>query len=72
MIRFSVHTLGHTFVTRCFAADVDQKSIQMLLGHESVDTALNTYVHLIKQTDEDVLKRMRDFFINNNIINDIR
>lgn len=71
-VHFSVHTLRHTFATRCYAAGVDPKSIQMLLGHESVDTTLNTYVHLIKQTDEDVLKRMRDFFINNNIINDIR
>lgn len=67
-IPFSTHTLRHTFASRCYAAGVDPKAIQTLLGHESIDTTLNVYVHLLKSVDEELLSRIRDFFIENKII----
>ena len=69
---FTVHTLRHTFATRCYSTGVNPKAIQILFEHESVTTTLNTYVHVIQNTGKEILERMRVFSINNNIINDIR
>lgn len=44
----TVHTLRHTYATRCFESDMDYKTISAQLGHASVKTTIDTYVHLIK------------------------
>ncbi|MFV0243290.1 MAG: tyrosine-type recombinase/integrase [Lacrimispora sphenoides] len=46
--RATVHTLRHTYATRCFESDMDYKTISAQLGHASVKTTIDTYVHLIK------------------------
>lgn len=43
LIRF--HGLRHTFATRCIEAGADYKVVSELLGHASVNTTLNLYVH---------------------------
>lgn len=40
-----VHSLRHTFATRCVEADCDYKTLSSLLGHANVGTTLNLYVH---------------------------
>lgn len=39
------HALRHTFATRCIEAGIDVKTLSELLGHTSISTTLNTYVH---------------------------
>jgi len=39
------HALRHTFSTRCVEVEVDIKSLSEMLGHSSVSTTLNIYVH---------------------------
>jgi len=39
------HTLRHTFSTRCVEVEVDIKSLSEILGHSSVSTTLDIYVH---------------------------
>ncbi len=39
------HVLRHTFATRCIECGVDIKSLSEILGHSSVSTTLNIYVH---------------------------
>ena len=39
------HAIRHTFATRCIEAGVDIKSLSEMLGHSSVNIALNRYVH---------------------------
>lgn len=41
----TMHTLRHTFATRCIEVGVDVKSLSEILGHSSVDITLNRYVH---------------------------
>ncbi len=45
MPRVSFHTLRHTFATKCMEKCVDYKAISELLGHSSIQTTLNLYVH---------------------------
>ena len=40
-----VHSLRHTFATRCVESKCDVKTLSSLLGHSNVSTTLNLYVH---------------------------
>ena len=42
---FNYHALRHTFATRCVENDFDLKSLSEILGHSSVSTTLQRYVH---------------------------
>lgn len=42
---YSFHTLRHTFATRCIENGFDAKTLSEILGHASVTTTLQRYVH---------------------------
>lgn len=46
----TMHSLRHSFATRCFEAGVDIKCISEQLGHADVKTTYNIYVHLLEDT----------------------
>ena len=46
----TMHTLRHTYATRCFEAGVDIKAVSEQLGHANVKTTYNIYVHLLDDT----------------------
>ncbi len=39
------HGLRHSFATRCVESNCDYKTISVLLGHSSISTTMNLYVH---------------------------
>lgn len=39
------HSLRHTFATRCIEKGADVKSVSDILGHSTISTTLNMYVH---------------------------
>jgi Site-specific recombinase XerD len=39
------HSLRHSFATNCISLKIDPKTVSELLGHNSVQTTLNLYVH---------------------------
>ena len=55
MQRFSMHTLRHTFATRCIEAGMRPKTLQMILGHSNIGITMNLYVHV---TDEEKVKEL--------------
>lgn len=46
----TMHTLRHTYATRCFEAGVNMKAISEQLGHKDVKTTSDIYVHLFEDT----------------------
>ncbi len=50
------HALRHMFATNCVAAGFDVKTLSEILGHSSVETTLNRYVH-------SSLNRKREFML---------
>lgn len=42
----SIHTLRHTFATRCSEAGISAKTVQKWLGHSTLEMTLNVYTHV--------------------------
>lgn len=48
MPRISMHTLRHTFATRCIEAGMQPKTLQEILGHSKINVTMDIYVHVMK------------------------
>jgi len=46
---YSIHSLRHTFATRCLENGISYNTVQKWLGHAQASTTLNIYTHV--QTD---------------------
>ncbi len=61
--RFCMHALRHTYATRAIESGVPPKVLQKLLGHASIKTTMDRYVHV---TDDSMRDAVRLFEINLN------
>lgn len=60
MRHFSVHILRHTFATRCIEANMKPKTLQKLLGHTSLKTTMDLYVHITEDEKRQEIERVED------------
>lgn len=56
--RFCMHALRHTYATRAIESGMQPKVLQRLLGHASIKTTMDRYVHV---TDDSLDKAIRQF-----------
>ena len=56
--RFCMHALRHTYATRAIESGMQPKVLQKLLGHASIQTTMDRYVHV---TDDSMAKAVRQF-----------
>lgn len=52
------HGLRHSFATRCIESNCDYKTVSVLLGHSSINTTLNLYVHPNMEQKKKVIEQM--------------
>ena len=56
--RFCMHALRHTYATRAIESGMQPKVLQKLLGHASIKTTMDRYVHV---TDDSLAHAVRQF-----------
>ena len=56
-----MHALRHTYATRAIERGVPPKVLQRLLGHASIKTTMDRYVHV---TDDSLLSGVQLFEVN--------
>lgn len=47
---FTPHCLRHTFASNCIAKGMKPKTLQKLLGHNSLSTTMDLYCHVLDET----------------------
>ena len=58
-VRF--HALRHSFATRCIESRCDYKAVSAILGHASIATTLDLYVHPGHEAKKKAIERMAKF-----------
>ena len=73
MPKFSPHCFRHTFATRCFEAGIPPKTVQVLLGHSTLDMTMNLYTHVMPEQKTDALEKLNSYYsdINNDMNKEI-
>ena len=56
--RFCMHTLRHTYAARAIESGMQPKVLQKLVGHASIKTTMDRYVHV---TDESMSNAVQQF-----------
>ena len=55
--KLTMHSLRHTFATRCIENGMKYKVLQEILGHQSISMTMDLYVHVTE--DEKVSEMMK-------------
>ena len=58
----SIHSLRHTFATRCAEAGVAAKVVQKWLGHSTLDMTLNVYTHVNEDFEAEMTTKIDAHF----------
>ena len=53
-----MHSLRHTFATRCIEKGVQPKTLQKILGHSSIQVTMDLYVHVTDDHMSEEIKKM--------------
>ena len=64
----SMHTLRHTFATRCIEAGMRPKTLQGILGHANIGITMNLYVHNTEEEKEKEIKKFEEAFLMNKVM----
>lgn len=54
-IKFNFHSLRHTHATMLIESGISPKSVQKRLGHENIETTLQTYVHNTEEMEQNAV-----------------
>ena len=58
----SIHSLRHTFATRCAEAGITAKMVQHWLGHSTLDMTLNIYTHVNADFERKETSKLDTYF----------
>jgi integrase len=56
----TLHSLSHTFAPNLIARGVPLEQIQVLLGHDSISTTANIYVHILPGVLEETMAKLEN------------
>lgn len=59
-VKFNFHSLRHTHATKLIESGVSPKAVQSRLGHENIETTLQTYVHNTESMEQSAVDAFED------------
>ena len=65
--KVDLHSLRHTFATRCIESGMPAKVVQKVLGHTDISITLDTYCDVFDKYAEDNLKIADAYMSEHNI-----
>lgn len=60
------HMLRHTFATRCIEAEIPIHTLQVILGHKSITTTIDTYGKIYEYVKQKELQRYAEYMEKTN------
>ena len=57
------YALRHTFVSICYAAKMDVKTTQKLMGYAKISTTMDIYTHLDETFLEDDISKFNEYIL---------
>lgn len=64
----SLHSLRHTYATRCIEAGMPAKVLQTLLGHTDIKTTLNTYCDAFAEYQDESIEKVNKYLAENSLV----
>lgn len=58
-LTYSIHSLRHTFATRCLEQGISMKVVQKWLGHSRLDTTANIYTHVLTDFEKKEMEKFK-------------
>lgn len=62
---YSMHSLRHTFATRCIEAGISMPVIQKLLGHKDIETTINIYTTIFDRYSNNEFDKLTEYMKTN-------
>lgn len=59
---FSMHTLRHTFATRCLEQGMQLKTLQVIMGHSTMQMTADLYSHVLPNTKQKEMQKIAVLF----------
>ena len=54
----NIHSLRHTFASRCIEMGIDSKTLSEILGHSSVKITMDIYVHCSMKQKQKYMEKL--------------
>lgn len=61
--KVTLHSLRHTYATRCIEAGMQAKVLQKLLGHTDIKVTMNTYCDAFSEFQEENIEKFEQYLL---------